>query len=410
MTIYQVLPRLWGKGKFSDWNSREFSYLKKLGVTHIWFTGIPRHATGAPFVKGDPGSPYSISDWFDVNPYLADNPEDRIKEFVNLIERVHSAGLKVITDYIPNHVSPDYRGDIPRYDRYDYDWSDTRKVNWSDPATVHKMEEILGFWLNLGVDGFRCDMVELVPVQALGSLIASVRIDYPSAVFIAEAYDFANYRPYLNAGFDLLYDKSGAYDSIRSIQRGESVSLLTRNWQRLQDLQPRMLNFLENHDEERLTHPDFAALAAAAAFNGASYLLYFGEEIGENASDEGNRRTSIFDFRQPDSIARLCRWIHCGRGLYDYERSTLERYREIMQLVFDIRGWDNYDLCWCNRCGLFTFLRFKSGKAYLFACNFNDYPVECEVFIPEDARRLSGVSAQNFKLCVQPCDCYITAC
>lgn len=410
MTIYQVLPRLWGNGRFSEWNTRTFDYLKELGVTHIWFTGIPRHATGAPFVKGDPGSPYSVCDWFDVNPYLADNPDERIAGFVSLVERVHGAGLGVITDYIPNHVSPDYRGDIPRFDWCDYDWTDTRKVDWSSPATLPLMTEVLKFWSGLGVDGFRCDMVELVPVESLRNLITAVRQDYPDALFIGEVYDFANYRQYLDAGFNLLYDKSGVYDCIRSIRSGAPVSLLTENWQRLQELQPRMLNFLENHDEERLPYPDYAALAAAAAFNCASYLLYFGEEIGENASSEPNRRTSIFDSRQPESVSRLCRWIQSGRGLTQGETAVLGRYRALMQTASRVREWSNYDLCWCNPCGLFTFLRYNAGEIYLFACNFGDEPAECELFIPEDARALSGTSKEFVHVSVQAHDFSMVSC
>ena len=410
MIVYQVLPRLWGNGRLSDWNEKEFKYLKKLGVTHIWFTGIPRHATGAPYVKGDPGSPYSISDWFDVNPYLCDNPENRLQEFRDLVSRVHGSGLKVITDYIPNHVSPDYNGDIPRFDWCDYDWTDTRKVDWGNPVTATKMLEVLDFWLGLGVDGFRCDMVELVPVNALEWLITEVKKHKPDTVFIGEAYDFANYRPYLDAGFDFLYDKSGEYDSIRSINSGAPVSLLTYNWQRLQDMQPRMLNFLENHDEERLSCPDYASLAAAAAFNDASYLLYFGEEVGESASDEANRRTSIFDFRQPASVKRLCRWIRCGRGLTADEKAVLERYRAIMHTVSRIRSWKNYDLCWCNDTELFIFLRFNGKECLLFACNFRDYPDEYEVVIPEDARRMAGIGTASVRVVAGPHDVSISSC
>ena len=126
MIIYQVLPRLWGRGRFSDWDVPAFSYLKTLGITHVWYTGVIRHSTGKPWVKGDPGSPYSIEDYRDVNPYLADNPDDRLDEFKSLIKRSHDAGLSVIIDFIPNHVAPDCK-DVPVLDRCDYDWTDTRK-------------------------------------------------------------------------------------------------------------------------------------------------------------------------------------------------------------------------------------------------------------------------------------------
>ena len=132
--IYQMLPRLWGNdkvrpkkngtleengtGKFSDIDTATLEYLKWLGCSHVWYTGILRHSTQATedgctpshpqFVKGKAGSPYAICDYYDVNPYLADDPQKRMEEFEALIQRSHAAGLKVIMDYVPNHVSRDY--------------------------------------------------------------------------------------------------------------------------------------------------------------------------------------------------------------------------------------------------------------------------------------------------------------
>ena len=94
--IYQTLPRLWGKGKFSDWDDASLDYLRSLGVDYVWYTGVPRHATGKDFVKGDPGSPYAITDWRDVNPYLADDPAHRLEEFDALLARTHAAGMRVL--------------------------------------------------------------------------------------------------------------------------------------------------------------------------------------------------------------------------------------------------------------------------------------------------------------------------
>ncbi len=144
--IYQVLPRLWGRGKFSDWDEASLAYLRSLGVDYVWFTGVPRHATGQPFVKGDPGSPYAVTDWRDVNPYLADNPDRRLEEFDALLARTHAAGMRVLVDYIPNHVAPDYQGPIRRFDWCDGDWTDTRKNDWSASETRAEMLEILRFW------------------------------------------------------------------------------------------------------------------------------------------------------------------------------------------------------------------------------------------------------------------------
>ena len=129
-----MLPRLWGNdktrpkkngslgdngtGKISDINTQTLEYIKWLGCSHIWLTGMIRHSTQSTeegctashpqFVKGKAGSPYAICDYYDINPYLADNPSNRLDEFKKLINRIHAAGLKVIIDFVPNHVARDY--------------------------------------------------------------------------------------------------------------------------------------------------------------------------------------------------------------------------------------------------------------------------------------------------------------
>ena len=175
MLIYQVLTRLWRNGKFSGFDSGSFDYFRSLGITHIWYTGIIRHSGGKPWVKGDIGSPYSISDYYDVNPYLADNEQERMAEFEQLVRSTHAAGLKVIIDFVPNHVAPDYadaNGGIKTLHRYDYDWSDTDKIDYSDRQNWDRLLSIIRFWADKGADGFRCDMAELVRLIS-GDILSS---------------------------------------------------------------------------------------------------------------------------------------------------------------------------------------------------------------------------------------------
>ena len=398
MLVYQVMTRLWGEGRFSSFDDAFFAHMKSLGTDAVWYTGIPRHASGMPFVKGDPGSPYAVSDYFDTNPYLADNPQERLSEFEALVERTHAAGMKVITDFVPNHVSPDNVNGIPCFDGWDYDWSDTRKIDWSDPRTTGIMGGILRFWASKGVDGFRCDMVELVGAGPLGSLIADVRRDFPSLLFISEVYNTASYGDYAAAGFDLLYDKSGFYDISRDIIcNGAGARALTWNWQRLGPLQPRMLNFLENHDEQRFASPRyasapgkaFAAMAVAALFNGASAMIYFGQECGEDASGTADGRTSIFDFCKPASVGRLYRHIHGEDVLLPEEKRILKRYRALFAELRSepFAGGRNYDLCWCQGAGFdpdrhFAFVRYDSDSAKAAVCNFSGAPAKISVRTP----------------------------
>lgn len=136
--VYQVFTRLFGNkkttnkpwgtieengvGKFSDFTDKALQEIKALGVTHIWYTGVPHHAVVRDYtaygisnddpevVKGRAGSPYAVKDYYNVNPDLADDPAKRLQEFEALIQRTHKNGLKLIIDIVPNHVARNYQG------------------------------------------------------------------------------------------------------------------------------------------------------------------------------------------------------------------------------------------------------------------------------------------------------------
>lgn len=136
--VYQVFTRLFGNkntsnkpwgtiedngvGKFNDFTDVALQEIKKLGVTHIWYTGVPHHALVRDYteigilnddpevVKGRAGSPYAVKDYYNVNPDLAVNPSHRLEEFEALIARSHKAGLKVLIDIVPNHIARKYEG------------------------------------------------------------------------------------------------------------------------------------------------------------------------------------------------------------------------------------------------------------------------------------------------------------
>ncbi|MGL5920897.1 MAG: alpha-amylase family glycosyl hydrolase, partial [Bacteroidales bacterium] len=139
LIIYQVLPRLFGNktehltfngtleqngsGKFSDFTPKVLKEIASLGCNAVWYTGVIEHATKSDFtafgipkdnpyvIKGNAGSPYAIKDYYDVNPYLADEVTERMAEFEALVKRTQECGLKVIIDFVPNHVARQYRSD-----------------------------------------------------------------------------------------------------------------------------------------------------------------------------------------------------------------------------------------------------------------------------------------------------------
>ena len=138
IVVYQVFTRLFGNinktnkpwgtieengvGKFNDFTDKVLHEIKDLGVTYIWYTGVPHHALVGDYtaygisnddpevVKGRAGSPYAVKDYYNVNPDLAVNPANRLQEFDNLITRTHKAGLKLIIDIVPNHIARKYEG------------------------------------------------------------------------------------------------------------------------------------------------------------------------------------------------------------------------------------------------------------------------------------------------------------
>ena len=497
--IYQILPRLWGTrtqapipggtlrengcGKFKDIDKETFDYLKELGISHVWYTGILRHATrcatdgctpsSPQWVKGDAGSPYAITDYYDVNPYLADDSGHRMEEFEDLIRRTHEAGLKVIIDFVPNHVARDYDRQAdrthpvfgaeddpnvhwrPENDFFYYpgqalqlpvpgkyqefparasgnsysaepsvnDWYDTVKLNYCDSwtPTWGKMRDILLFWTAKGVDGFRCDMVELVPAEFMKWVIAEVRKARPETLFIAEVYQKNLYGKYVHeVGFDYLYDKSGLYDALHDIVRKQvansgvpveqwqSTRRITWNWQSLNELQPHLLNFLENHDELRLASDFFAgkgsnALAAmhvSLLFNTAPFMLYFGQEAGERGMDQEGMsgldgRTTLFDWWSPATVRHLYETIHGKKALSQEESALLDRYRKLLRLAASdpaIRKGDTYDLCYCNlssdgfnQDAHFAFLRHYEDETLLIVSNFSPRESDIHITIPAHA-------------------------
>lgn len=510
--IYQMLPRLWGNvggrnvkngtlaengcGKFSSIDTISLDYIRSLGVSYVWYTGIIRHATAedgggcvpssGDWVKGRAGSPYSITDYYDVNPYLADHPEDRMAEFRNLVDRTHEAGLKVIIDFVPNHVARDYGRFTANHpaptgmaalgesddnsvhwketnDFFYYpgtplalpvenqtyqempakasgnsytaapgvnDWYDTVKLNYCDThtGTWEKMYDIVRFWAEQGVDGFRCDMVELVPPAFFKWLISKMKADFPELIFVAEVYQKALYSKYIReVGFDLLYDKSGMYDAVRAIveknvddsgvpvEAWQSTRRITGNWQALGDLQPYMLNFLENHDEQRFASDFFgrkasasyAALYASLYFNQAPFMLYAGEEVGERGMDnEGfsgiDGRTSIFDWWAPSALTRLYKFIHGDNSaLTEEEQETLAKYRTALSTAAGdaaVSAGTTYDLCYCNYASdgfnadrHFAFLRDYEDETLLVVCNFSGTDADMKISIPEHAFKWLGM-------------------
>lgn len=505
--IYQVFTRLFGNsnttrkengtlaengcGKMSFFDAATLRRIKKLGVTHVWYTGIIRHASKTDYsaygiprqhpavVKGNAGSPYAITDYYDVDPDLADNIDDRMSEFERLVERSHKAGLKVIIDFVPNHVARQYKsvkkpegvkdlgetddtgmGFSPRNnfyyctdtpfepyfdlndetgtpysefpakatgnDHFDShpginDWYETVKLNYGIdycdaggrsyhfdpiPDTWQKMVDIIGFWAGKGIDGFRCDMAEMVPTEFWSWAIAKVKSAHPDILFIGEVYNPSLYRSFVACGFDYLYDKVGMYDCLCGVMRGHCrASEITRQWQSVDDIKDNMLYFFENHDELRIASDFLAgdarrgvpAAIVGILMNKNPFMLYAGQEFGERGMDkEGfsglDGRTTIFDYW---TVQSLYHGYVNRRKLTDGEKSLEKKYSMLLNLANKEKAISDglfFDLMYANQDGnlfnqssLYAFLRKCSNEVLLVVANFSQEEAECSVRLPHHA-------------------------
>ena len=519
MIIYQLLPRLFGNrntrriphgsleengcGKMNDFDVATLRRIKESGITHIWFTGVIRHATqtdysayGIPVqhpevVKGKAGSPYAIADYYDIDPDLAVNVPERMKEFEALVERVHQAGMKVIIDFVPNHVAREYKSickpegvkdlgegddtnmhfstknnfyycwnqpldlsdielgtihnvqcsmfnvqcytELPAKatgnDQFSNrpssnDWYETVKLNYGIdycdaggrsehfnpiPNTWGKMTDILLFWAGKGIDGFRCDMAEMVPAAFWTWATDKVKFQYPDILFIGEVYDPNQYRTYIGAGFDYLYDKVGMYDCIRDVICGRRRATdITAQWQATDDIRDHMLYFLENHDEQRIASDFFAGKAekgipgmvVSALLQKNPFMLYAGQEYGERGMDEEgfsgkDGRTTIFDYWSVDTLTRAEQ-----QKLTKEEKSLKAMYDKVLNIARSeksVAEGDSFDLMYVNQQyqRQYTFLRKADSEVMLVVANFEEQSADMDVTIPAHAFDYLQIKEKN---------------
>ena len=505
LVIYQMLPRLFGNknttnkvngtmaengsGKFDDINQKALQEIKKLGVNYIWYTGIIAHASMTDYsefgikindpdvVKGIAGSPYAIRDYYDVDPDLAVNVSNRMVEFESLISRTHDNGLKLIIDFIPNHVSRLYHSEkkplgvkdfgeddnsslafSPKNDFYyipgkhfqvpagylaggvDYknplkdglfdefpakatgnnifkenpaldDWFETVKLNYgidvqnnqnhydTIPPVWFKTRDILIFWAKKGVDGFRCDVAEMVPVDFWAWVIPEIKKINPYIIFMGEAYNPTQYEKYINKGkFDYLYDKVGLYDGLKRLIKDDvnanvaDIHFVTH--QESVNVPNQMLRFLENHDEERIASKDFAidpklalpAMVITATLSGGPVMIYSGQEVGEPATGkEGfggdDNRTTIFDYW---GIPNHQRWMNNGEfdgaKLRPREKLLRKYYQKLLTFCaksetikfgkyYELNEIDNQKTLFGKK--VYAFLRSTQNQIILVVSNFD---------------------------------------
>ncbi|MFC4723288.1 alpha-amylase family glycosyl hydrolase [Geojedonia litorea] len=549
--VYQVFTRLFGNtntnnkpwgtieengvGKFADFTDKALNEIKDLGVSYIWYTGVPHHGVITDYtaygisnddpdvVKGRAGSPYAVKDYYNVNPDLALDPNNRLQEFKELVDRTHKAGLKVIIDIVPNHVARNYKSltnpegnesfghsddtslsyhvnnnfyynpreafqvpnwrngylplggdthtlsdhkfkEIPakwtgngsRVSQPDMnDWYETVKINygvspegrkdfselpngfenedyqshfefWKDkeiPNSWKKFRDIALYWMDFGVDGFRFDMAEMVPVEFWSYLNSSIKMKNREAFLLAEVYNPSLYRDYIKKGkMDYLYDKVQLYDSIKHIMQGfGSTDNIPSIQQDLADIEHHMLHFLENHDEQRIASPEFAgnafkgkpAMVVSATISTSPTMIYFGQEVGEPGAEHAGfgspSRTSIFDYI---GVPHHQRWMNNkqfdGGESTEEEKNLRDFYKRLLNFTInssalmgnyaDIHHYNRKYTEWYNDKVL-SFVRWSDKEQLLIISNFsNSDRFGFDLQLPENLVKTLNISDGDYNI------------
>ena len=300
MNVRQYTP----EGTFAA-AQQELPRLAELGVDIVWL--MPIYPIGVEGRKGPLGSYYAVKNYCDVNPEFG-----TLEDFDSFLAEAHRLGLRVVLDWVANHTSPDavwvterpadwYERDAEGNTTFTADWSDTANLNYENHDVWEGMAAAMRFWMERGIDGFRCDMACEVPLEFWQETISGLRADYPEMYMLAEGEE-----PKLHtlSGFNSSYSWE-LHHMMNSIARGEQnlpelLAYLEKDAER-HPAEAFRLMFTSNHDENSWAGTEFERMGDAAKLmavltftlpNGQP-LIYTGQEMGWNKR---------FEFFQKDPI------------------------------------------------------------------------------------------------------------
>jgi len=292
---------------------------------------------------------------------------------------------------------------------------------WQDkdvPDSWVKFRDIVLYWLDFGVDGFRYDMAEMVPVEFWSYLNSAIKMKKPQASTIAEIYNPTIYREYIYLGkMDYLYDKVDVYDNLKRIMQGKQPAFsLEESLAKSSDIDQYMVYFLENHDEQRIASEGFAGSAekgkpgmvVTSLVSQSATMLYFGQELGEAGDGDAGfgdpTRTTIFDYWGVPSIQR---WMNGGKfdgaKLTEQEKSLRDYYVKLLSFsskssalkgdYYNLGQGKNHDE------SLFLFSRWDDKEKLIVVSNFSDSNSSAlQLEIPAKLITKWGLKNENYAL------------
>ena len=269
---------------------------------------------------------------------------------------------------------------------------------WKDkdvPDTWKKFKDIALFWMDKGVDGFRFANADQVPVAFWSYLNSAIKVKYPDAFLLGEVNDEKRYRQFIRVGkMDYVYDKNGLYAKQAQILKGKiDPDQLVYAVKSIEDISANVVNFIENHDLNRIASAEFGSnghkakplMTIATTISASPTIIYFGQEVGEPAKQESGfgkaNQTSLYDYT---NVPNHQRWMNDGKFdgaklkfeeklLRDFYQRLLRfsaqsnaiagEYEQLQTANKDSKGYD---------ADIFSFVRFSDNEKLLIVVNYSD--------------------------------------
>jgi cyclomaltodextrinase len=365
-TVYEIFPRDFSVAGNLDGVTARLDELHDLGVNILWL--MPIHPIGEKFRKGELGSPYSIRDYYAIDPNYG-----TLDDFKRLVAGAHQRGMKVIMDVVANHTAWDsVMMKYPEFYKHDArgkmippvpEWTDVAAINYGNPALREYMIAMLKYWVQTcDVDGFRCDTASMVPTDFWEQVSARLKQIKPDILMLAEA----SKPELLVKAFDMDYSWPLLSTMDDVLIHGAPASNIRRSWEKSRAQFPGdalHMQISDDHDETRAVTRyglDGALAASALMFTlDGVPLIYNGMEVGDATESGGD---ALFDklniFWHPKARSEL-------RGIY----------RDLIQLRHQYAALRNSRVDWLHNSdetSLLTFLRADDKDELLVIINFSN--------------------------------------
>jgi cyclomaltodextrinase len=368
-TVYEIFPRDFSAAGNLDGVTAKLDELHSLGVNILWT--MPIHPIGEKFRKGEFGSPYSIKDYYAVDPNYG-----TVKDFQRLVSKAHKRGMKVIMDLVADHTAWDsVMMQHPEFYKHDAKgkiippvpaWTDVAALDYGSSDLRQYMITMLKYWIQTcSVDGFRCDAAAMIPTDFWDQIRTKLTMVKPDIMLLAEA----SKPDLLTNAFDIDYSwplLSAVKDVVR---RHAPASKIRRSWEDSRAQFPKAalhMRISDDHDETRAVtrYGLNGALAASAlmfTLDGVP-LIYNGMEVGDSTRSDGD---ALFDKRN----------ISWNRKDHPELRSI---YHNLIQLRHQYAALRNSTVDWLHNSdetNLVTFLRADDKDELLVVINFSNHPL-----------------------------------